>query len=90
MNTPFMVRCQILAELWIDYRKDEEFTDYIEYCDLGLPLAYSVSEGIVESTPVAEKYINESFEILLSALGIEDDNFENLDELLGLAEESKS
>jgi hypothetical protein len=85
-----MVRCQILAELWIDYRKDEEFTDYIEYCDLGLPLAYSVSEGIVESTPVAEKYINESFEILLSALGIEDDNFENLDELLGLAEESKS
>jgi hypothetical protein len=53
MTTPFETRCKILAELWIDYRKDEEFADFIAYCDLGLPLAYSVSEGIVESTSIA-------------------------------------
>ena len=89
MSTPFKKRCEILAELWIDYRKDEEFTDFMAYCDLGLPLAYSISEGIVETTPVAENYINETFELLISALGIEDEDFENLDEILGLAEENK-
>jgi hypothetical protein len=90
MDTPFKVRCQILAEVWVEYRKDEEFTDYIEYCDLGLPLAYLVLEGVVENTPIAEKYINESFDLLLSGLGVEDENFENLDELLDLAEENNS
>ena len=89
MATPFEKRCEILAELWIDYRKDEEFADFVAYCDLGLPLAYSISEGIVETTPVAENYINETFELLISALGIEDEDFENLDEILGLAEENK-
>ena len=90
MDTPFKVRCQILAEVWVEYRKDEEFTDYIEYCDLGLPLAYLVLEGGVENTPIAEKYINESFDLLLIGLGVEDENFENLDELLDLAEGNNS
>jgi hypothetical protein len=87
--TLFETRCEILSELWIDYRKDEEFSDYIAYNDLGLPLAYSISEGIVENTSLAEKFINEAFELLLAGLGIEDEGFENLDEILGASEEAK-
>lgn len=87
--TPFLTKSSILGELWLDYRKDPEFQDFIEYNDLGLPLAYAISEGMIEKSPIAENYVLETFEVLLAGLGIEDEGFETLDELLGLAEENK-
>jgi hypothetical protein len=80
--TAFKTRCQILAQLWMEYRGDTEFQDFVEYNDLGLPLAYAISEGIVEKTDIASNFINEAFEILLSALGVEDTGFESLEDLL--------
>lgn len=76
------MRCRILAELWMDYRGDVEFQDFIEYNDLGLPLAYAISEGIVEKTDIASNFINEAFDILLAALGVEDTGFESLEDML--------
>jgi hypothetical protein len=80
--TAFKTRCQILAQLWMEYRGDTEFQDFVEYNDLGLPLAYAIAEGIVEKTDIASNFINEAFEILLSALGVEDTGFESLEDLL--------
>jgi hypothetical protein len=88
MPTSFETRCEILSDLWLNYKADDEFKDFIVYNDLGLPLAYAISEGVVENTPPAENFINETFELLLAGLGIEDEGFENLDEMLGLAEEN--
>ena len=65
-------KCNILAELWFDYREDEEFKDFIEYNDIGLPLAYLVSSEIAKPTGVAEQYINETYELLTQALGVSD------------------
>lgn len=87
--TPFSTKCEILSDLWLNYKADTEFKDFIEYNDLGLPLAYSIAEGIVEATPIATRFIEETFELLLAGLAIEDEGFENLDEMLGLAEENK-
>ena len=87
--TPFSTKCEILSDLWLNYKADTEFKDFIEYNDLGLPLAYAVAEGIVEATPIATNFINETFELLVAGLAIEDEGFENLDEMLGLAEENK-
>jgi hypothetical protein len=87
--TPFLTKTFILGELWLNYRKDPEFQDFIEYNDLGLPLAYAISEGMIEKSTIAENYVLETFDVLLAGLGIEDEGFENLDELLGLAEENK-
>lgn len=81
-QTAFITKCHILAQLWMDYRDDSEFQDFIEYNDLGLPLAYAISEGIVEKTDIASNFINEAFDILLSALGIEDTGFKSLEDLL--------
>jgi hypothetical protein len=75
--------------LWLNYKADDEFKDFVVYNDLGLPLAYAVAEGIVEATPIATNFINETFELLVAGLAIEDEGFENLDEMLGLAEENK-
>lgn len=89
MSTTFGDKCTILSELWLNYKKDEEFEDFIEYNDLGLPLAYCISEGIVvDVTPMAEKYVLETFDVLLAGLGIEDEGFETLDELLDWAEDN--
>lgn len=81
-QTAFMNKARILAELWMDYRDDEEFKDFIEYNDLGLPLSYAIAEGIVERTDLASGFINEAFDILLSALGVEDTGFDTLNDLL--------
>jgi hypothetical protein len=80
--TPFSKRCEILADLWLGYRDNEDFQDFVEYNDLGLPLAYAIKEDIAHTAPMAEKLINETFEILLAALEIEDTGFETLEEML--------
>ena len=84
-TTPFSNKCQILGELWLRYRTDPEFEDFLEYNDLGLPIAYAIANDIVRSTEMAEKFVDESFDLLLASMDMEDDNWDNLDELLSLA-----
>lgn len=82
MTTPFETKVSILADLWMDFRGDQEFKDFMEYNDLGLPLAYMLDNSIVKGTEISNNFIDETFDLLLSGLGIEDTGFENLDDLL--------
>jgi hypothetical protein len=82
--TPFDIQAQILGDLWMDYREDAEFKDFVEYNDLGLPLAYAIASGIVDPSLLSKQYIEESFRLLLGALKIEEDTgFESLDDMFG-------
>ena len=84
--TTFENKLLILADLWLNYRYDEQFVDFVEYNDMGLPLAYALSEGIVKGTEIAESFINETFDLLLAGLGIVDDTgFESMEDLFGQA-----
>jgi hypothetical protein len=85
-STSYTDKCSILAELWLNYRADEEFQDFIEYNDLGLPLAYAIANDIVKSTEMAQRFVEESYDIFLASMNIEDTGFDSLDELLSLAE----
>jgi hypothetical protein len=87
-STPFSVKCEILGELWLSYRTDEEYQDFVEYNDLGLPLAYAIAEKIVQPSGEAERFINESWAMLLAGLEVEDTGFDSIDDLLELDEES--
>lgn len=80
-TTPYSKRCAILGRLWIDYSSDEEMQDFIAYNDLGLPMAFALAEEIVKSTSLAEAYVNETWDLLLTALKVEDTGFESLDEI---------
>jgi len=82
METTLDNKLSILSQLWLDYRDDAEFTDFIEYNDLGLPLAYAISNDIVKITPTAERFIAETFDLLLAALDVEDEGFETLEDVL--------
>lgn len=80
--TSFDNKTSILSELWLDYRQDEEFQDFIEYNDIGLPLAYLISNDIVKTTDIASRFIEETYELLLAGIGIEDGEFETLQDVL--------
>ena len=86
-NTPFSTKCEILSQLWMEFRNDENFADFIEYNDLGLPLAYAFANEIADPKNNAVDFINETFDVLLGALDVEDTGYNNLDELLGQAEQ---
>lgn len=82
-ETPFDTRCEIIANLWIEYRDEGDFKDFVSYNDLGLPLAFLVDEKLVTPADKAVAMINETFILFLAALGIEEDTgFESLDDLL--------
>lgn len=85
MTTNFLNKTSILAELWMNYRDDEGLQDFIEYNDLGLPLAYFLYNELVLPTKQSEMYIEETFSLLVAALDVEDIGFESLDEMLGEA-----
>jgi len=82
--TPFSKRCEILADLWVAYKGDEEMADFISYNDLGLPLAYAINTDIVPSTVKAEMFINETWELLLAGLELDDEGFESIEDILGV------
>ena len=79
----FENKITILAELWMNYRDDEDLQDFVEYNDLGLPLAYFLMNEIVLPTSQSELYINETYDLFIASLGVEDKEWESLDELLG-------
>ena len=80
-TTHYSDKTQILADLWLNYRNDVEFQDFCDYNDIGLPLAYVISNDIVKTTDLAEQFINETFDLLLTALDVEDTGFESLDDI---------
>lgn len=83
----FSKKCEILGDLWINYNGDEAFTDFIEYNDIGLPLAYCVSAGLATVQPQGELYINETWDLLIEALNAPDNiEYESLNDLLDRAE----
>lgn len=86
MTTDFSNKITILAELWMNYREDDHLDDFMEYNDLGLPMAYLLMNEIVLPSEQSALYIDETFDLLLSALSVEDKGFESLDQVLAAAD----
>jgi hypothetical protein len=70
----------------MNYREDDHLDDFMEYNDLGLPMAYLLMNEIVLPSQQSAVYIDETFDLLLNALSVEDTGFESLDELLAAAD----
>jgi len=86
IETSFENKCHILGEMWMNMRDAEDFEDFFEYNDLGLPLAYVLANDIAVPNSKSRSFIEETFDLLLEQLEIEDSGFEELDELLNMAE----
>ena len=71
----------IIGQVWMQHKTDDEMSDFFEYNDIGVPLAFCYAEGIINLTPTVEQYINETWDLFLEALNIEDAGFDDLQDL---------
>jgi hypothetical protein len=86
----FSYKCEILADLWLNYRDNEQLKDFIEYNDIGIPLAYAIAEDLAKPTEIGIRYVEESYSLLVDSLGIESDEYESLDEMFEASREGES
>jgi hypothetical protein len=79
--TGFTSKCEILGHFWSSYRDEQDFKDFIEFNDLGLPLAYFVAENLCEVSDDGVRYINETFDLFIASLEIKDTGFTSLEDV---------
>jgi hypothetical protein len=84
--TDFSSICNILGQLYSEYAEDPGFKEFIDFNDLGLPLAYLEKENLCNATGDGEKYIAETWQLFLASLNLDDEGFESLDEVLAAAD----
>lgn len=85
MQTDFQDKASILAHIWTWYREEKALLDFIAFNDLGLPLAYMVSEKLAVETDNGARFVEETFDMLLQELGLEDTGFKTLEEIFEAA-----
>ena len=93
MEVNFADRCGILGQFWYEFRDDEELKPFIGYNDVGLPLAWFIATGVVTPLPMAEEYVNETFDLFLEAMEVTEDDVvdvDNLDDLLAIVADKKT
>lgn len=75
-KTPFSSKCDVLGALWLYYRDtaatNEAWSDFFNYNDIGLPLAYLIAEGLAEpSGDEASKMIDETWDMFCGYINID-------------------
>ena len=92
----FADKTGILGQLWIDFRDDDNFSAFMDYNDIGVPMAYYVAEGLVTGlTDLGQQYVEESIDMMFKLLEITEAEVDELDEInltevLNLAYEKKN
>lgn len=85
------IECQVLSGLWMEYRGEEAFQEFIEYNDIGLPLAHYVADGLIRKSALeatAITYIADTYTLLFEMLGLPlSHEYETIDDLLAAAED---
>lgn len=88
--TTFESICSILGDLWMDYKSDKYFKDFIEYNDIGLPIAFLIDNELVEPSKLATQYVYETWDIFLAALEIKEDiGWQSLEEVFNFVDDGK-
>ena len=85
----FETVCGILGELHANYGDSKDFKGFVEFNDLGLPLAFLTNEGlIVELSDDGRRYVIDTFDMFIGSLKVDPDDIMEgmtLDELLEIA-----
>jgi len=85
--TDFSSQVNILGKLYADYKDEKTFRAFMEYNDVGLPLAYLTAEGLASPSEDGMRYIVETFELFMQTIGVEDTGFDNLDDVLDASQD---
>jgi hypothetical protein len=82
VENSFSNKCAVLSDLWMQYRFDKKFGDFVDYNDIGLPLSFLVDEELVKPAPLAKQMIEETYSLLLAALEREDGDYESIEDVM--------
>lgn len=86
METRFESKCKILGEFWLSHKENDEWSNFFRYNDVGLALAYFIANNLVGDFERGQHFVEESFEMFLEVLGLEDTGFTELTEILASQE----
>lgn len=87
-TTDFEAKCEILADVWMEYRDDEAFVELMDFADLGFPFAYALANGMIENNEIVSNLVDGTFTLLLQLLNVEDKGYTSITELFDEAEAS--
>ena len=81
--TPFDKQCEILTDLWLNFRYDENVVDLFEFYDIGFPLAFSHHEGLATLNDSGKALISDCWSGVLEAFSHYDDTgFDSLADII--------
>lgn len=87
MMSPFNKRLTILSDVYLHYREDDEFKEFAEYNDLGLPLAHVCASGLADIKDSGIIYIEETYDLLVDAMGLDPDvEYDSIEDMIDLLE----
>ena len=75
--TDFSKMCDVLGSLYANYKEDEDFKDFIDFNDLGLPLAYFISEDLCQVSDDGARYITETWQLFLASMDLQDTGWDS-------------
>ena len=61
----------VLADLYLNYRDEEQFKEFADYNDIGLPIAHLVHTGLCTMNKSGEIYVEETYDLLVTAMGVD-------------------
>jgi hypothetical protein len=83
MATKIKQKIFILSELWQEYKGDSDWSDFFDYSDIGLPMAFMIDQKLVKETNAGNKFINQTFELLVEELGFDEDlEWDSLEQMI--------
>jgi hypothetical protein len=86
--TDFYVQCTILGELYASYEEDfKDFSDFVKFNDLGFPIAYLNAHGLALPSVDGVRFVEQTWDLFLAELNIEDTGFETLEEVFEASNE---
>jgi len=83
-TTDFSKKCEILGQFYMEYREDTKLKNFLEYNDIGLPLAFLAAENLSIPTDQGQDFVNETWKIFLETLEIEDEGYEDLESIFSM------
>jgi len=77
-SSALLRKTEILGRFWVSYKDnhddDEAWANFFAFADLGLPMAYLASQGLVDIRPDGVRCIDETWETLCEVLNIDPDH----------------
>jgi hypothetical protein len=72
-NTPFSKKCEILGRLHIFYGDTDNagWKDFFAWSDLGLPMAWMASSGLVTVKTEGKQYVNDAWDMFCTLINID-------------------